>query len=68
MIITMGSEVEETIIHELQEIKKELHYIRSHMIDVDTFLTPEEEQSVEEAISDFENGETISFDQMKKRR
>ena len=35
---------------ELKAIRADLDYIKEHMIDVDTILTPEEKERLDEAI------------------
>ena len=55
------------ILEELYEIKKELNFIREHMVDVDFILTSEEEERLEQSILEYKNKKTISFDKLKKQ-
>lgn len=50
---------------ELKDMKKELAYIKDHMVDVDMFLTAEEEIKLEEALEEHKKGKTISLDKLK---
>ncbi|MEK6920531.1 MAG: hypothetical protein AABX82_01505 [Nanoarchaeota archaeon] len=53
------------VYEELKGMKKELAYIKNHMVDVDMFLTPEEEVKLEEALEEHKKGKTISLDKLK---
>ncbi len=50
----------------LDTIKEELDYIKSHMIDVDTILTPEEEVRLDESLDDFKKGRTTSLQEFEE--
>ena len=56
------------IIQELKGIKKELRFIKEHMVDVDTILTPEEEVELDESLKELKEGKTFSLDDIKKDR
>ena len=56
------------IMQELREIKMDLDFIKKHMVDVDTILTPEEEVELNEGLRELEKGKTFSFDIIKKDR
>jgi len=56
------------IMQELKEIKMDLNFIKKHMVDVDTILTPEEEVELNESLRELEKGKTFSFDAIKKDR
>lgn len=53
------------VYEELKGVKKELVYIKEHMVDVDMFLTPEEEMKLEEALEEHKKGKTISLDKLR---
>lgn len=53
---------------ELKVIRKELTYIREHMIDIDTILTPEEERILEEGIKEFKEGRVINLEDVERDR
>ena len=46
------------ILDKLDEIKSELDYIRKHIVDIDTALTEEDVESLNEAERDFKAGKT----------
>lgn len=54
------------ILKELKEIRKELEYIKSHMLDVDCILTTEEVAILKEAQKEFKEGNAIKFDDLKR--
>jgi len=54
------------IIKELREIKKELRYIRDHMIDIDSILTTEEEYLLNIAKNEYNKGKTIRLEDAKR--
>lgn len=56
------------IIDELRSIKEELHYIKVHMIDVDTILTVEEKKLLDESIVNEKAGKLISLEELKNVR
>ena len=41
------------LLQELKEIKMDLNYIKEHMVDMDTILTPEEKIELEKDITEF---------------
>lgn len=53
------------ILKELREIRKELEYIRSHMLDIDSILTAEEVTILKEAEKEYKEGKAIKFDDLK---
>lgn len=59
---------EKAIATELKAIRKELEYIRKHMVDVDMILTPEEDARLEIAIKEFKEGKTRSLDELERDR
>jgi hypothetical protein len=56
------------IMQELKEIKIDLNFIKEHMVDVDTILTPEEEIELNESLEELKKGETFSLNVIKKDR
>ena len=56
------------IIEELKAIKADLEYIKGHMVDADTVLTPEEEARLEESLRDYKEGKTISLEKFEQHR
>ena len=43
---------------ELKNIRIEIEYIKTHMVDVDMFLTPEEGKKMEESLEEHKKGKT----------
>lgn len=54
------------ILQKLDTIKSELDYIKEHMVDVDTVLTPKEEERLEESFQDLQEGRTTSLEDFEK--
>jgi len=54
------------ILQELKDIKKDLNYIKEHMVDADMIMTPEEEERFEESLQDLKEGRTTSLEDLKK--
>ena len=52
----------------LIELKREVDFIKNHMVDVDTILTPEENIELDESLKELEEGKTFSFEDIKKDR
>ena len=53
---------------ELRAIRKELEYIRKHMVDVDMILTAEEERILERGLKEYKEGKTRSLDDVVRDR
>ncbi len=56
------------IVDELKSIKEELHYIKVHMVDVDTILTAEEKILLDESIVNEKAGKLTSLEELKNVR
>ncbi len=54
------------ILGELKLIRSDLEFIKDHMVDVDTILTPEEEEQLDESLDDLKQGRTTSLDDFEK--
>ena len=61
-------ENEQVIMNKLDIIKAEIDYIRQHMVEVDSILTIEEEERLEQSIKEFKEGKTISLEELEKKR
>ena len=64
-----GDMSETDVVSELKAIRKDLNYIKEHMIDSDTILTPAEEKVLEQSLKDYKEGKTcslIEFERPKK--
>jgi len=57
---------ESEIMVELKAIREDLRYIKEHMTDIDVILTAEEEIILEEAMGEFERGETVKLEDLKR--
>jgi len=55
-----------TVLEKLESIQSELDFIKEHMVDVDTIMTEEDKKALAQAREEFENGETISHEDLKK--
>jgi len=54
------------ILNELREIRIEITFIKEHMVDADTVLTPEEESRLDESLQEFRLGESTSLEDFEK--
>ncbi len=61
----MNVTTEKEIIKELKAIRKELTYIKEHMVDMDAILTPEEERILDEGIKEFKEGKAIKIQDLE---
>jgi len=62
----MANDNTKQILLKLDEIKSELDYIKEHMIDMDTILTPEEEERLDESLKDLKEGKTTSLEDFER--
>ena len=56
----------ERMYKELVELRREVTFIKQHMVNADMFLTPKEEVQVAEALEEHKKGRTISLQALKK--
>jgi hypothetical protein len=54
------------VLEELKAIRRDLLYIKKHMVDVDTILTAEEEKILEESLEEHKKGKTTSLKDFEK--
>lgn len=52
----------------LVELKREVDFIKNHMVDIDTILTSEENIELDDSLKELEEGKTFSFEDIKKDR
>ena len=64
-MLSMANE-KNILLEELKDIKKEIVYIKEHMIDVDSLLDESDHQALKEAEDDVKAGRTLSLEQVKK--
>ena len=62
----MNAIIEKEIWEELKVIRRELGYIKEHMVDVDTVLTQEEERILDESLREFDEGEATKLEDFEK--
>jgi len=51
---------------ELKAIRADLEYIKEHMVDVDTILTAQDEERLDEAIKEYKSGKSLSLEDFEK--
>ena len=57
------------IIHkDLEDMKKEIHEIREHMVDADTILTEDERMLLDQSIKHEKEGKLISLEELENAR
>ncbi len=56
----------EVLHKDLKFVMRELMEIKEHMVDVDSILTPEEEEELERSIENYKLGKTRDFDKIKE--
>ena len=54
------------IFKEIKAIKEDVSFIKRHMFDPDTIMSIEESRRFEQAIKEFQEGKTISPNNLKK--
>ena len=62
----MAKEEIKLVLEKLEDIKSELDYIKEHMVDIDTILTPEEEERLEESLTDLKECRTTPLEEFDK--
>lgn len=64
----MNVTIEKKIIEELKAIRRDLDFIKEHMVDIDTILTSEEEKILEEAMKEFREGKATKLEKLESER
>jgi hypothetical protein len=54
------------LVEEIRAIRKDLDYIKAHMVDVDSILTPEEEVRLEKSLEEHKKGKSIRLEDFEK--
>jgi len=54
------------LVEEIRAIRKDLDYIKAHMVDVDSILTPEEEARLEQSLEEHRKGKSIRLEDFEK--
>ena len=60
--------MESEVLKELRLIRRDLNYIRSHMVDQDMILSPEEKVLLDESRRELRAGQTHSLDEVLRAR
>ena len=55
----------EKMYREILALRKEVHDIKNHMVEIDVIMTPEEETQLEETLELHKKGKTKSFEDLK---
>jgi cellobiose-specific phosphotransferase system component IIB len=63
----MGVTIEKKIMKELEAIRKDLDFIKEHMVDIDTILTSGEEKMLEEAMKELNEGKAIRLEKLERK-
>ena len=55
------------IVGELKAIRHELAYIKEHMVDADTILTPDEENKLAESVKAYKQGKAVKLEEFERQ-
>ena len=55
----------EKMYKELLALRREIHEIKNHMVEIDVIMTPEEETQLEETLELHKKGKTKRFEDLK---
>ena len=55
----------EKMYREILALRKEVHVIKNHMVEIDVIMTPEEETQLEETLKIHKQGKTKRFEDLK---
>jgi len=64
----MDVTIEKEIMEELKAIRKDLDFIKEHMVDIDAILTSEEEKILEEAMKELREGKATKLEKLESER
>lgn len=56
----------EKMYREILALRRDVHDIKNHMVDIDVIMTPEEEAQLEETIELHKQGKTKRLEDLKK--
>ena len=62
----MQASTPKEITAELRAIRKDLNYIKMHIVDSDTVLTPEEEIKLEKSLKEYKDWEATLLEDFEK--
>lgn len=64
----MNVTIEKEIMEELKAIRRDLDFIKEHIIDIDTILTSEEEKTLEEAMKELREEKATKLEKLESER
>jgi len=56
------------ILDELKEMRIDIHFIKQHMVDVDTILGEEEKKMLDESVKHEKEGKLVSLEEIENVR
>ncbi|MBI4896081.1 MAG: hypothetical protein HY832_00855 [Candidatus Aenigmarchaeota archaeon] len=62
----MSSAQSQEIVRELKHIRKDLEYIKEHMVDADTILTAGEEERLDESLRAYHEGNVKKLSEFER--
>ena len=62
----MAESATKGLVDEIRAIKKDLAYIKEHMVDVDMILTPKEEKRLERSLDEYHKGKATKLGNFKR--
>ena len=62
----MTEAVPREIVDELKAIRNDLDYIKENMVDIDMFLTKEEEKRVDGSLKEYKEGKATKLEDFEK--
>ena len=54
------------VLTELKAIRKDLSYIKKHMVDADSLLSPKEAMQLRESLAEYKEGKTIRLAEFRR--
>ena len=58
--------ITEQIVSELKAIRTDIEFIKEHMVDADSIMTPKEELMLKESLEEYSEGKSVSLDEFEK--
>ena len=58
--------INQEVLERLKQMQSDIDLLKKNLVDSDTILTSEEEEAVDQALEEYERGETISHEELKK--
>jgi len=64
----MRHQYPEQIVEELRAIRRDIDYIKTHMVDADTVLSKKDKESIRKALLEHRQGKTIPLEEFEKKQ